>query len=153
MNQNKTVKKLDFRNIKDVVRVFAPATVANMICGFDILGFAVDYPGNAVVMHRVAAPGVRIRSIVGDDGKLPMDADKNTVSACVQMLLAHLGVAKEIGLVMELIKHMSIGGGLGSSSASTVAGLFAIKSLLGNPLTKDELLPYCVQGERLACGQ
>lgn len=152
MNQNKTVKKLDFSNIKDMVRVFAPATVANMICGFDILGFAVDYPGDEVVMHRVAAPGVRIRSIVGDDGKLPLDADKNTVSACVQMLLAHLGVAKEIGVEIELIKHMPIGSGLGSSSASTVAGLFAINSLLGNPLTKEELLPFCVEGERLACG-
>src|SRR5690606_21073862 len=91
-------------------------------------------------------------SITGDDGKLPLDADKNTVSACVKMLLEHLGVSKEIGVEIELIKHMPIGSGLGSSSASTVAGLFAINSLLGNPMTKEELLPFCVEGERLACG-
>jgi len=83
---------------------------------------------------------------------LPLDPDKNTVSACVMMLLAHLGLETEIGVEIELTKHMPIGSGLGSSSASTVAGLFAINTLLGNPLTKDELMPFCVEGERLACG-
>lgn len=134
------------------VRVFAPATVANMICGFDILGFAVDKPGDEVYMQRVDTVGVKIRSIQGDDGRLPLDPDKNTVSACVKMLLNHLGLANKIGIEIELIKHMPIGSGLGSSSASTVAGLFAINTLLGNPLTKDELMPFCVEGERLACG-
>src|SRR5690606_19041378 len=102
MNQNKTDRKIDFDKIMDTVRVFAPATVANMICGFDILGFAVDYPGDEVLMRRVRTPGVRIRSITGDDGKLPLDADKNTVSACVKMLLEHLGVSKEIGVEIEI---------------------------------------------------
>ena len=63
-----------------------------------------------------------------------------------------LGIEDQIGVEIDLIKHMPIGSGLGSSSASTVAGLFAINSLLGNPLTKEELMPYCVEGERLACG-
>jgi homoserine kinase len=145
-------KKIDFNTILDKVRVFAPATVANMICGFDILGFAVDEPGDEVKMYCVAEPGVRIRSIVGDGGRLPLDADRNTVSACVKMLLNDLGILQDIGVEIELIKHMPIGSGLGSSSASTVAGLFAINALLRNPLTKDELMPYCVEGERLACG-
>ena len=134
------------------VRVFAPATVANMICGFDILGFAVDKPGDEVYMKRVDAPGVRIRSITGDDGRLPLDPDKNTVSACVKMVLSHLDIQNEIGVEIELTKHMPIGSGLGSSSASTVAGLFAINTLLGNPLTKEQLMPFCIEGERLACG-
>ena len=145
-------KKVDFDKISDKVRVFAPATVANMICGFDILGFAVDEPGDEVKMYRVSEPGVRIRSISGDDGRLPLDADRNTVSACVKMLLHDLGILDKIGVEIELIKHMPIGSGLGSSSASTVAGLFAINALLGNPLSKEELMPYCVEGERLACG-
>jgi homoserine kinase len=76
----KKYKQIDFAKIVDEVRVFAPATVANMICGFDILGFAVDYPGDEVHMYRVPEPGVRIRSIRGDDGRLPLDADRNTVS-------------------------------------------------------------------------
>jgi homoserine kinase len=144
--------QIDFNSLLDQVRVFAPATVANMICGFDVLGFAVDHPGDEVAMYRVAQPGVRIRSIVGDDGRLPLDADKNTVSACVKMLLTHLGLQDELGIEIELTKHMPIGSGLGSSSASTVAGLFAINTLLGNPLSKAELMPFCVEGERLACG-
>ncbi|MCY4779895.1 homoserine kinase [Sphingobacterium sp. UT-1RO-CII-1] len=156
MNYSNTILESNLRvnpaGIKDKVHVFAPATVANMICGFDILGFAVDYPGDEVIMYRVENPGVRIRSIVGDEGRLPLDADKNTVSACVKMLLIDLGMEKEIGVEIELIKHMPIGSGLGSSSASTVAGLFAINELLGRPLTKAELMPYCVEGERLACG-
>ncbi|NGM62894.1 homoserine kinase [Sphingobacterium sp. SGG-5] len=152
MVQDKINKKIDFDQVLDEVRVFAPATVANMICGFDILGFAVDSPGDEVKMYRVAEPGVRIRSIQGDEGRLPLDPDKNTVSACVAMLLHELGVANDIGVEIELIKHMPIGSGLGSSSASTVAGLFAINTLLGNPLTKEELMPFCVEGERLACG-
>lgn len=144
--------QIDFDSLLDQVRVFAPATVANMICGFDVLGFAVDHPGDEVAMYRVAQPGVRIRSIAGDDGRLPLDADKNTVSACVKMLLTHLGLQDELGIEIELTKHMPIGSGLGSSSASTVAGLFAINTLLGNPLSKGELMPFCVEGERLACG-
>lgn len=154
-NPEQLVKKENTLNpdkwLKEV-RVFAPATVANMICGFDILGFAVDEPGDEVYMQRVEECGVRIRSIQGDDGRLPLDPDKNTVSACVKMLLSHLGLGEEIGIEIDLIKHMPIGSGLGSSSASTVAGLFAINALLGNPLTKNELMPFCVEGERLACG-
>lgn len=152
MELEKRHHQIDFSKILDQVRVFAPATVANMICGFDILGFAVDNPGDEVAMYRVAEPGVRIRSITGDEGRLPLDADKNTVSACVKMLLAHLGLQHELGVEIELTKHMPIGSGLGSSSASTVAGLFAINNLLGNPLSKAELMPFCVEGERLACG-
>ena len=144
--------KVNQDNWLDEVRVFAPATVANMICGFDILGFAVDKPGDEVYMRRVKEVGVKIRSIRGDDGRLPLDPEKNTVSACVMMLLRHLGLENEIGIEIDLIKHMPIGSGLGSSSASTVAGLFAINSLLGSPLSKSELMPFCVEGERLACG-
>lgn len=152
-NINNLLKgKADLSKVLNQVRVFAPATVANMICGFDILGFAVDSPGDEVKMYKVPQPGVRIRSIQGDEGRLPLDADRNTVSACVKMLLNDLGIQDEIGVEIELIKHMPIGSGLGSSSASTVAGLFAINELLGRPLSKDELMPYCVEGERLACG-
>lgn len=145
-------KKINFDTVLEKVRVFAPATVANMICGFDILGFALEEPGDEVKMYRSAEPGVRIRSIEGDGGRLPLDADRNTVSACVKMLLSDLGILQDIGVEIELVKHMPIGSGLGSSSASTVAGLYAINCLLGNPLTTDELMPYCVEGERLACG-
>lgn len=150
--EKKENNKVDQSKWLKKVQVFAPATVANMICGYDVLGFAVDSPGDEVIMERVEEVGVRIRSIKGDDGRLPLDPDRNTVSACVKMLLSHLNLNDSIGVEIELIKHMPIGSGLGSSSASTVAGLFAINALLGNPLSKDELMPFCVEGERLACG-
>lgn len=133
------------------IKVFAPATVANVVCGFDVLGFAVNEPGDEVVMRLVDEPGVRLLKISGDDGRLPLDSAKNTVSASVQHYLAHLN-RLDVGLEIELHKKMPIGSGLGSSSASTVAGLFAINQLMGNVLTAKELVPFAMKGEELACG-
>ncbi|GAA4782811.1 homoserine kinase [Olivibacter ginsenosidimutans] len=136
---------------RDQVHVFAPATAANLVCGFDILGLALEEPGDEVFMKRSDQPGVRLLKITGDDGRLPLEPSKNTVSACVQMVLQHLK-REDIGIEIELHKHMPIGSGLGSSAASTVAGLYAINQLLGQPLSKHELLPFALKGEELACG-
>jgi homoserine kinase len=133
------------------IKVFAPATVANVVCGFDVLGFAVNEPGDEVVMKLSDQPGVRLLKITGDDGKLPLNAAKNTVSASVQHYLNYLD-RSDIGVEIELHKKMPIGSGLGSSSASTVAGLFAINQLMGNLLTVKELVPFAMKGEELACG-
>ena len=133
------------------IKVFAPATVANVVCGFDVLGFAVNEPGDEVVMRLVDEPGVRLLKITGDDGRLPLDSAKNTVSASVQHYLSHLN-RLDVGVEIELHKKMPIGSGLGSSSASTVAGLFAINQLMGNLLTPKELVPFAMKGEELACG-
>lgn len=133
------------------IKVFAPATVANVVCGYDVLGFAVNEPGDEVVMRLVDEPGVRLLKITGDDGRLPLDSAKNTVSASVQHYLSHLSRA-DVGVEIELHKKMPIGSGLGSSSASTVAGLFAINQLMGNLLTAKELVPFAMKGEELACG-
>ncbi|MDH5825495.1 homoserine kinase [Sphingobacterium faecium] len=152
MNTSYLKKKINVDTMLAEVRVFAPATVANMICGFDILGFALEEPGDEVVMRKTNKSGVVITKITGDDGRLPLDTNQNTVSACVQFLLQHLDLQDQVGVEIELHKHMPIGSGLGSSAASTVAGLYAINKMLGDPLSKDELLPFCVEGERLACG-
>lgn len=133
------------------IRVFSPATVANVVCGFDILGFAVNEPGDELYMELCDEPGVVITSIEGDDGKLPLDPDRNTVSACVKSVLKHLG-REDIGVKLKLTKKMPLGSGLGSSSASAVAGIFALNELLDRPLTKHELLPFAMEGEALACG-
>lgn len=137
--------------MKESIRVFAPATVANVVCGFDVLGLAVDAPGDEVVMRRKAEPGIIITKITGDDGRLPLNPSKNTVSASVQHYLQHIG-RTDIGLEIELHKKMPIGSGLGSSSASTVAGLFAANSLLDSPISQRDLLPFAMKGEELACG-
>ena len=133
------------------IKVFAPATVANVVCGFDVLGFAVNEPGDEVTMRLVDEPGVRLLKITGDNGRLPLDSAKNTVSASVRHYLSHLN-RPDVGVEIELHKKMPIGSGLGSSSASTVAGLFAINQLMGNLLTARELVPFAMKGEELACG-
>ena len=136
---------------KESIKVFAPATVANVVCGFDILGFAVNEPGDELEMATSDKPGVRILSIDGDEGKLSLDPQKNTVSASVISLLKYIN-RQDVGFELKLTKKMPMGSGLGSSSASAVAGLFAANELLGKPLTKLELLPFAMEGEALACG-
>ena len=133
------------------VQVFAPATVANVVCGYDILGFAVNEPGDEVIMRLTTKPGISISEITGDDGRLPMDPTKNTVSASVQHYLNAIG-KPDLGLAIALHKKMPIGSGLGSSSASTVAGLFAVNTLLGGPMSMMDLVPFAMKGEELACG-
>jgi homoserine kinase len=133
------------------IHVFAPATVANVVCGFDVLGFAVNEPGDEVIMRVTGKPGITISKITGDNGRLPLDAAKNTVSVSVQHYLKSIN-RTDIGLDIELNKKMPIGSGLGSSSASTVAGLFAIKTLLGDDTDPATLLPFAMKGEEMACG-
>ncbi|PAW95570.1 homoserine kinase [Mucilaginibacter sp. MD40] len=135
----------------DSIHVFAPATVANVVCGFDVLGFAVNEPGDEVIMRRTNKPGITISKITGDGGRLPMDPAKNTVSVSVEHYLKSVG-RLDVGVDIELHKKMPIGSGLGSSSASTVAGLYAIKSLLGDSADPSKLLPFAMKGEELACG-
>jgi len=133
------------------VHVFAPATVANVVCGFDVLGFAVNEPGDEVIMRLTSKPGITISKITGDDGRLPLDPAKNTVSVSVQHYLQSVD-RTDVGLDIELHKKMPIGSGLGSSSASTVAGLYAIKTLLGDDADPAKLLPFAMKGEEMACG-
>ena len=133
------------------IKVFAPATVANVVCGFDILGFAVNEPGDELIMEITDKPGLNIISIEGDEGKLPLNPNKNTVSASVISLLKKLE-RHDVGFNIRLKKKMPMGSGLGSSAASAVAGLFAANELLGRPFTKEQLLPFAMEGEALACG-
>jgi homoserine kinase len=132
------------------VRAFAPATVANVVCGFDIFGFAVDAPGDEVVAHMRDEPGVSISLITGDAGRLPYEAVANTAGAAALALLAHLGTL--YGVELEVHKRMPLGSGLGSSAASAVAAVVAVNALLSEPLCRAELLPFALAGEQVSCG-
>lgn len=134
----------------DSLRLFAPATVANVACGFDIFGLAVDNPGDEVVLTRRSDDQIVIQDITGDQGKLTRDPEKNTVSLPILRFLEHLGIKAGFDIVLH--KKMPLGSGLGSSSASSVAGVFAANELLGKPLSTKELLPFAMEGERVACG-
>lgn len=133
------------------IKAFAPATVANVACGFDVLGFAVESPGDEVVITLSDKPGIRFTKITGDDGLLPLDPDQNTVSLVIREYLKHLG-KEDLGIEIELNKQMPLKSGLGSSAASSVVGVWAVNQLLGSPLTDLELLPFAMLGEKLAAG-
>ncbi len=132
------------------VTVFAPATVANVACGFDIFGFAVNEPGDVAKVTLRENPGVEITRITGDNGKLPRTAEKNTAGFAALRYLET--IKSQQGVSIELHKKMPLSSGLGSSAASAVAVLFAINTLFDNRLTKSELLSIALQSEKLACG-
>ena len=102
------------------VRVFAPATVANVACGYDVLGIAIEAPGDEVVARWTDEPGLHIAKITGDDGKLPLEVEQNTAGVAALDLLKHLG-RTDVGIELEIHKKMPFGSGLGSSAASAVA--------------------------------
>lgn len=133
------------------IKVFAPASVANVACGFDILGFALEKPGDEIIVRFKDEPGLQITKITGAAGKLPYDIEKNTAGFSAQRLLEHLGET-ERGIEMEIHKKMPFGSGLGSSAASAAAGVMAINELLRRPLEKRDLLPFAVLGEQQADG-
>lgn len=132
------------------VKAFAPATVANVSCGFDILGFAIDQPGDEVIVRTSSKPGVTIQRVVGDGGKLPLAADKNTAGVAILAYFRELG--KSADVEVELIKKLPLGSGMGSSAASAAAALVAINEMMGNPMTKVQLVPFAMEAERIACG-
>lgn len=136
--------------MKDSIKVFAPATVANVTCGFDILGFAVEAPGDEIILKKNNNGKVKIREIKGDDGRLPLDEKKNTCGVVILKYLEDLG--SDQGIDIHLNKKMPLGSGLGSSAASSVAAIYAINELLGRQKTVEELLPYAMEGELIACG-
>ncbi len=136
--------------MSDSIHVFAPATVANVACGFDIFGLAVDQPGDEVIVRRRTDDQIIITQITGDNGKLTYNPEKNTVSVPVLRYLEKLQI--KAGFDLELHKKMPLGSGLGSSSASSVAGVYAVNQLLGQPLNVEDLLPFSMEGERVACG-
>jgi len=138
-------------NQTESVRVFAPASVANVAVGYDILGFALNGPGDEIVAGFSEDPGLKITRISGDGGKLPYFPEKNTAGLAAIKLLEHLGL-QDRGIYLEIHKKMPFGSGLGSSAASAAGAVMAVNELLGSPLSKRELLPFAVLGEQVADG-
>src|SRR4051794_4327365 len=112
----------------DSITAFAPATVSNVACGFDVLGFALASPGDEVTA-RPAASGVVIDEIVGDAGRLPRDAARNTAGVAAQALITAAGARGGVGLTIR--KGLPLSSGLGGSAASAAAAVVAVDRLLG----------------------
>jgi homoserine kinase len=135
----------------DEVRAFAPATVANLGPGFDVLGMALAEPGDTVVARRGGETGVRIARIDGDGGALPTDPANNTAGVAAEAVLRRVGI--ETGIELELRKGLPIASGLGSSAASAAAAALAVNLLLGSPLRKMELVEPCLEAEAGVSGR
>ena len=147
------------------VRAFAPASVSNIACGFDILGFALQSeadgtssgPGDVVTATEGVRDGragacdpVRITAITGDDGRLPHQTRRNTAAVSAQALLQ--AEAPDRAVDLEIEKRMPLESGLGSSAASAVAAVVAVDALLGLDLPAAALLRHALAGEILASG-
>jgi len=129
---------------------FAPATVANLGVGFDILGLAIDGMGDRAIVEFQESPDIVITDIEGDNGKLPREADKNVASVSARAFLDKMGEKR--GLRIKLIKGLPLASGLGSSAASSVVSVVALNKLYGEPYTREQLLPFCLEGEALVSG-
>ncbi len=132
------------------IKAFAPASVSNVACGFDIMGFALDQPGDIVTARFTKSPGVHIKRIHGIPSDVTTNPSENTAAAPAAALLKKNGT--KLGIELEIQKGIPVGGGIGSSAASAVASAVACNALLEMCLSKEQLLPYAVEGEKIASG-
>lgn len=133
-----------------MIAVYAPGSVSNVACGFDVLGFALVEPGDIVVAAPQDDPGVSIGAIHGDGGRLPTDPRSNTASAAVLALLHRLETTRGVSLTIH--KGLPLASGIGSSGASAVAAVVAANELLGRPAPLAMLLECAMAGEEAGCG-
>ncbi len=128
--------------------IHAPATVANMVCGFDVLGFAVNEPYDIMKIRFSDTPGITI--INEDEYNLPTDPTKNVAGAALLAMLEEIPEA--IGLELSINKQIKPGSGVGSSAASAAGAVFAANCLLDNRFTKEDMVRFAMNGEKLASG-
>src|SRR5947207_14690711 len=136
----------------DAVTAFAPATVSNVACGFDVLGFALAAPGDEVTARfsGASATQVTIDDIIGDDGRLPRAAERNTAGVAARALLTRLGERR--GVTLTIRKGLPLSSGLGGSAASAVAAVVAVDALVGADTPLDVLMACAFEGERIGAG-
>jgi homoserine kinase len=130
------------------IKIFSPATVANVSCGFDVLGFCLDSIGDEMVVRTTDKKGVYITKIEGFN--LPFEATKNVAGVSALALIED--AKPDCGFEIEIYKKIKPGSGIGSSSASASGSVFAINELLGRPYNKTQLTGFAIKGEALASG-
>ena len=130
------------------IKIFTPATIANVSCGFDVLGLALDTVGDEMTIKKVAKKGLTITKIIGQD--LPFETHKNVAGVAAFALLAEADI--DFGFEIEIDKRIKPGSGIGSSAASSAGAVWAINELLGKPFDVTALVRFAMEGERLATG-
>lgn len=130
----------------DEIRIFCPASVSNLSCGFDVLGLALDDVGDEMVIKRNLSGTIRIMQTEGSP--IPLDTDQNVAGVAARSLLEHLG-SKE-GFDISIAKRIKPGSGIGSSAASASGAVWGINELLGKPFSSSELIALAMDGESIA---
>ncbi len=132
------------------VKVFAPGSIGNVGCGFDVFGLAIEAVGDTVEVRLNDTGKLNILAIEGDDG-ITHDPRENIVTVGVQALLTELQSSR--GFDFSITKGVVAGSGMGSSGSSATAGVFAVNELLGRPFSRQQLLPFAAAGEQRASVQ
>jgi homoserine kinase len=133
-------------NTSNQVTVYSPATVANMTCGFDVLGFALDGPFDKMVITKTTEKGIKI--INKDNYNLPTNPEENIIGVALLSLLKH--VKEDVGFIVESTKIIKPGSGIGSSAASAAGAVVGANNLLNNRFTENELIEFALDGEEIA---
>ena len=131
----------------DSIKLFCPATIANVSCGFDVLGLCLDF-GDEMTITKTNQKGIRITEII--DADLPLDTKLNVAGVAGLALIEKLN--PDFGFEMSIHKNIKAGSGIGSSAASAAGAVYGINALCGYPLSNKELVYYAMQGETLASG-
>ena len=130
------------------IKLFCPATIANISCGFDVLGLCLETVGDEMIIRKSDVKGIKITKIVGQE--LPLETSKNVAGVAALALLD--AIDYKFGFEIEIYKNIKPGSGIGSSAASAAGAVFGINELLGKPFTRKELVEFAMKGEAIASG-
>ncbi|WP_456420725.1 homoserine kinase [Lutibacter sp.] len=130
------------------LKIFTPATIANISCGFDVLGLALDTVGDEMTIRKVTEKGIKITKITGQN--IPTETHKNVAGVAALALLSEIEC--DFGFEIEITKKIKPGSGIGSSAASSAGVVWAINELLNKPFKTIDLVRFAMEGERLATG-
>ena len=130
------------------IKIFCPATIANISCGFDVLGLCLETVGDEMIIRKSDVKGIKITKIVGE--VLPLETSKNVAGVAALALLD--AIDYKFGFEIEIYKNIKPGSGIGSSAASAAGAVFGINELLGKPFTRKELVEFAMKGEAIASG-
>jgi|TARA_B100000780_G_scaffold84103_1_gene57519 homoserine kinase len=130
------------------IKIFSPASIANLSCGFDILGVCLNDIGDEITVRKTKEKGIKILKVTGQ--KLTLDVNKNVAGVSALALLKETNV--DCGFEIEIHKGIKPGSGIGSSAASSAGSVFAINELIGKPYSSKELIKFALEGEKIASG-
>ena len=130
------------------IKIFSPASVANVSCGFDVLGFCLEPIGDEMIIRKIKTPGIKISKIIGQ--KLPLETKKNVAGVAAEAILD--AYPSSFGFEIEIHKNINAGSGIGSSAASAAGAVFGINQLIEKPFSAHDLIKFAMEGEILASG-